>query len=179
MNIRLRKILHAALAVSLWWFSLSIYAGEIYKWTDAQGRVHFGDQQQFEAVKPAKSVKVDMPQHQQKQYTAEEINARLKVLEDTRAKIHAELDKPETVLEEPQGIVADLSKINPQCESLAKKVMNTPTGQSFKHLANQMNNLCKGLTYECRQYRKHPKDNECHFTQRVSGQAIVHTVTTD
>lgn len=179
MNSGLRKILCAALVVLLGWFSLTIHAGEIYKWTDAQGRVHFGDQQQIEAVKPSKSVKIDMPIVKQKQLTAEEINTRIKMVDDMRAKTHAELDKPETMLEQPQGIAADLSKINQQCETLAKKVMNTPAGQSFKHLADQMNNLCKGLTYECRQYRKHPKDNECHFIQRVSGQAIVHTVVTN
>lgn len=179
MNIRLRKILHAALAVSLWWFSLSIYAGEIYKWTDAEGRVHFGDQQQIEAVKPSKSVKIDMPIVKQKQLTAEEINTRLKMAEDMRAKLDAEQNDRVAELESPQGVAVDISKINPQCETLAKRVMKTPTGQSFKHLADQMNNLCKGLTYECRQYRKHPKDNECHFIQRVSGQAIVHTVSTD
>lgn len=120
-----------------------------------------------------------MPIVKQKQLTAEEINTRIKMVEDMRAKLHAEQNDRVAELEQPQGVAADLSKINPKCESLAIQVNNIPTGQSFKHLADQMNNLCKGLTYECRQYRKHPKDNECHFTQRVSGQAIVHTVTTD
>lgn len=172
MNDRLSKITHA-LAISLCWFSLSTYAGNVYKWTDEQGQVHFGDQQQFEAVKPSKSVKIDMPTAHNKEYTTEEINTRLKMLDDVRSKIHTERDTPV----QPQ-VVADLSKINPQCETLAQQIMNTPQGQPFKPLADQMTSLCPGLTYECRQYRKHPKDNECHFAQKTSG-SIVHSTVTD
>ena len=165
-------------------FSLCItaqlYAGEVYKWTDENGRVHYGDKH----TAPQSSETINVPESSQPG-TMEEMAKtpkKSKKLNDPVAIWGPSKDvsaDPKQVKWKPKGVPVDPKRVDPRCNELGQTMSDMPPGKPFKHLSDEVISLCPGVGYECRRYRTHPEDNKCIAIVRSDKDPMVKTWETD
>lgn len=152
-------------------------AGEIYKWTDENGRVHFGDSGQ--GGRPAQKITVE--EKKPKQMSPEEIEAFVQKGQEEMAKFDKERGKTEEHIREMDERIKQLSeseparpKGTPKCATLARKIIEATEDDTARtELSRQFDRECPRLAYDCLTYESNPKRNVCRPAYRM-GREIVH-----
>lgn len=142
-------------------------AQEVYKWTDENGKVHFGDRSAAPADSKKITVKVQPPtappvaQGDQGKPKAMNNPARA-----APARPGAEAAK--------ESVPVDPAKVGPKCKGLVDQIANVKRGTPWESLARDFNDACPGIAYECVNYKAHPENNTCTWIERT-GSNILHT----
>jgi len=126
--------------------SANVFAGEIYKWTDENGKVHFGDktnapkQSQEVIVKPVSGTGA-MPKKYN--FTPAPVNeAKNKTKE-------VEWNSPEAA----------------RCEKLAKQFIAKESEKERGAIGRQIKAICPNLGFHCYTSRSEPQTNRCVATK--------------
>lgn len=139
-------------------------AGEIYKWTDAEGRIHFGDNAQA----PDQSRKVELPPAQKSPPPWERWQG---------AGGGPVMPKPPELKDDVP--MRDQVQANPHCAELARKIV---TGMAHEEptqaLSDDLMRMCAGITMRCRTYRLNPAKNRCVAIRRTD-KYIINNYQTD
>lgn len=162
------KVLIAVLIV----FLQNVSAGEVYKWTDEQGKVHFGDQKAKPRDIKAESV-VIQPQETSATSHSEDMN---EYIEKIRKKQGITLSDSSTIppkeplptFDESSSFIISAQRISVECREIAEQIAQTPRGTPFKRLADKFMSQCPRVTYECLQYKKQPEKSKCHWIRNDS-----------
>lgn len=136
-------------------FGLSADAQEIYKWTDANGTVHYGDR----AAAPDSSKKMNItvaPPSQPPVVSASALGAQ-------RRPPLPNFDS------EKKSVPADPALVGPECKGLIEKIAAVPPGKNWEGLSRQFNSACPGIAYDCVEYRSNPQKNQCIWVERSGG----------
>jgi hypothetical protein len=139
-----------------------VYAAEVYKWTDENGKVHFGDR----LSAPSNGQKIDVkPQPMLEQSTPPTQPQSGTLPQATPAPIQSPQSK---------STPADPSQIRPGCKELIDQIANVKPGTNWQPLYQQFNATCPGIAYECNNYQTHPENNKCEWVKRT-GNNVLHT----
>lgn len=134
-------------------FCFSANAQEIYKWTDADGKTHYGDR----AAAPENSKKIPVTMTAPSPPpTVPASSANLQ----RRSPSMPQLDSQKT------SVPVDPSRVGPACPGLIKQIAAVRAGQHWEALAQQFNNACPGIAYECVEYESNPQKNRCVWIER-------------
>lgn len=114
----------------------NVHAGELYKWTDASGKVHYGDR----AAAPESSVQVTVPVAPGRQ----------------RPRSDAQIKPSPT----------DRISMSVECTSLIANIENTPGGANWKQLSRQFTETCPGIAYECQADRATAQNHRCGWIDK-------------
>ncbi|HEX5278377.1 MAG TPA: DUF4124 domain-containing protein [Fluviicoccus sp.] len=152
-------------------------AGEIYKWTDENGRVHFGDSGQ--GGRPAEKIAVE--EKKPKELSQQEMDEMVRQGREGFAKFEEERAKREERFRESEERMKQLSeseparpKGTPKCATLARKIIEaTEDDEARTALSRQFDRECPRLAYDCLTYESNPKRNFCRPAYRM-GREIVH-----
>jgi hypothetical protein len=149
-------VILAGLAAS-WVCSALIHvvnAAEVYKWTDANGQVHFGDRESA----PSDSQKLDIKSQPGP--------------EQRTPQSQPQSGKPP----QPQGTStpADPSQVPPGCHDLVGQIAKVKPGSNWQSLYQKFNADCPGIAYVCNNYRTHPENNKCEWVKRT-GNSVMQT----
>ena len=127
-------------------------AQEIYKWTDANGRVHYGD-------------RAAAPESSRKMSVAAPAPARPAAVSPPGAG---------ALRRDPQrkSTPVDPALVPPACKGLIEQIAAVPPGKNWESLYRQFDSACPGIAYECREYRSRPQDNLCGWVER-SGSSVL------
>jgi hypothetical protein len=134
-------------------FSASIHvanADEVYKWTDANGQVHFGDRRSA----PSNGQKVDV-----KSQPAPEQR-------------RAQPAPAPSQSQQAQSKPADASQAPPGCQDLIDQISKVQPGTNWQSLYRQFNASCPGIAYVCNNYRTHPENNKCEWVRRTGNNIL-------
>jgi hypothetical protein len=139
----------------------SALAQELYKWTDANGKVHYGDRSA--APERSKQMHVDAepprpPPVAFSTATASQPRTGLAPLRDGQKK----------------PVPANLALVGPTCKALIDKIAAIPAGKGWESLYAQFNSACPRIAYECTEYRSNPQNNQCIWVERT-GNNILNT----
>jgi hypothetical protein len=161
------SVLLVAAAFSL--LCSSAFAQEIYKWTDANGKVHYGDRSAApessqkmklasEPPKPPPAVSAPNPETSPRTY----IPRPPIVLPPLPSKF----DMPK------KGVPANPAQVGAACKGLIDKFSAAAPGKDTAALGQQFDSACPGIAYECTAYRSKPQNNQCIWVVR-SGTSIL------
>lgn len=128
----------------------------IYKWTDANGKVHYGDR----AGAPESSKKLDVPVTAPKASTPPPSLAT-----DARRRAPA-APSPNS---QKKSVPVAPAAVGPQCKGLVDKIAAVPAGKNWEDLYRQYQSACPGIAYECVEYQSSPQNNQCTWVERVGG----------
>ena len=142
------------LCLAAGWMYLAVHvanAAEVYKWTDENGQVHFGDRQSA----PENGQKLDIKSQPQSGKPSQATPAPIQL---------------------PQGksTPADPSQVRPGCQDLIDQIAKVKPGTNWQSLYQEFNATCPGIAYECNNYRTHPENNKCEWVKRT-GNNVLHT----
>jgi len=126
-------------------------ASEVYKWTDENGQVHYGDR--ISSPTDAKQIKLDV---------------------QSVSTPASKQPSPRRSIIESKSRPADPSLVKPGCMDLINRIAKVKPGVNWEALAQEYNATCPGIAYECKRYRTHPENNQCTWIERTGGN-ILHT----
>lgn len=138
-------------AACLWLAGAGAAAQEIYKWTDASGKVHYGDR----AAAPEHSRKLPV--------TPAPAPAAAPVRQPAAAPRPEARAKP-----------VDPARVAPSCQGLIGQIAAVPPGKNWEALYRQFDSACPGIAYECVEYRSRPRENRCSWVERT-GKSVLTT----
>lgn len=141
--------------------SSGIAAQEIYKWTDSNGKVHYGDR----SGAPENSAKMNVTFTPPNSLTTAPPSAAGSV---GRPPLQAQLEPPK------KAVPVDPAVVAPECKGLIEKIAAVPVGKNWESLSRQFNQACPGIAYECVEYQSHPQNNRCIWIKR-SGSNLLNT----
>ncbi len=75
-------------------------------------------------------------------------------------------------LDNSPSVAAPAGSVGAQCKGLAEKIAAVPAGTPFQSLAQEFNQHCAGIAYECIAYRGDPSKNRCGFIVRKGGTIV-------
>lgn len=178
----MRRLLIGLLAL----LPLLANAGEIYKWTDANGQVHFGDKTQA----PKASQEVPLETRPLTTYAPPKITP--PTVPPRKASLADGLPATGTVARtfnrwKSDGRQSNLPRIeqnpaglNPRCIELAQKIRDLPQATPYQSEVDEISRLCPNVGYDCRYYRTLPSHNRCYPVKLTDGDpALVKTLETD
>lgn len=159
MNKRLLGMLVLLLQVQLIW------AGEIYKWTDENGKVHFGDQQ----AKPSaeKGVDTGIRTHNTKPVTIDNNQLRDQIINQIAQKMVLDAQANKDIYVPPFDASAaefGTRKVDSVCQELAETFAKQSSGD--QELENKFRRGCSGVTYYCEQYKRFPEKDKCYWVKQ-------------
>jgi len=134
-------------------------ADEVYKWTDANGQVHFGDRRSA----PSNSQQVVKPQPASDQRTPPAQSQSGNLSQPSPAPIPSAQSKPTP---------ADPSQAPPGCQDLIDQIAKVQPGTNWQSLYQKFNVDCPGIAYVCNTYRTHPEKNKCEWVPRTSNRVL-------
>ncbi len=134
-------------------------AQEIHKWTDANGKVHYGDR--AAAPDSSKKIKVSIPAPSQPPAVPASANSRPRPT----------LSPPRLNLQK-KPVPVDPALVGPECRGLIEKIAAVPAGQSWEMLYRQFDQACPGIAYECVEYRSSPQNNQCTWVKRSGSRVL-------
>ncbi|RZU38555.1 uncharacterized protein DUF4124 [Fluviicoccus keumensis] len=161
--------------ISLLWLCAASHAGEVYKWKDEQGQIHFGDRQPAGAAGETIGLKASAGGPTQ---SVEEIAAKAKLMAEENAARTRRMNPRGPELPENQTQVPD-SQVPPQCLSLIDAVNNSKPGPDSKAKSEAFVKACPGIARACRTYRTHQKDSYCMWVKQHGNEPISHLVESD
>jgi len=131
--------------------SLRVDAQDIYKWTDANGKVHYGDR----AAAPDSSQKMHVS-----------------VTPPGGAVV-----PPATVSSPRPGakgksVPADPARVAPACKGLIDQIAAVPAGRNWEALYRQFDSACPSIAYECTEYESSPQNNRCTWVERSGSRVL-------
>lgn len=135
-------------------FCSSAHAQGLYKWTDANGKVHYGDS----AAAPESSKKMHVT------VTAPSKPAAVAASASSQRPPHRAPQK--------KSVPADPALVGPQCKGLIEKIAAVPVGTSWESLYRQFDNACPGIAYECVEYQSTPQNNQCLWIKRSGSRVL-------
>ena len=148
---------------ALWLLLLAqgVGASEIYKWTDENGKVHFGDQ----ANAPKKSEEVivkpvsgtgAMPSKYD--FTTKELSKT--AVENPKRSNSIDLTTPAVA----------------KCSGLAKQYIVNDDNAEREALISKIKSMCRGVSFYCWSYKANPSRNRCEAGQtRLDGVTVEYT----
>jgi hypothetical protein len=140
----------ALVAILICLFHPGVQAQAIYKWTDSNGKVHYGDR----AAAPESSQAIHV------------------------AAAPAVLPTPaSTVLPQPdsrhKSVRFNPALVSAACKGLVDKIALVQAGQKWQALYDAFNSACPGIAYECVEYVSNPQNNQCNWVER-KGRTVLH-----
>lgn len=132
-------------------------AADVYKWTDANGRVHFGDR--FSA--PADGQKTDIK--------SSPAPAPVPVQPRATPTAPAPAARGPVPVAPGKSQPADAWEVRPGCKELIDRVAAVPAGTNWEALSRQFDATCPGIAYECTRFRSRPENDKCEWVKRTSG----------
>jgi len=137
----------------------SAQAQAVYKWTDANGKVHYGDR--AAAPQSSKAMHVAVAPAVQTQAPADAA---------ARPQPHTPLaPRPDA---QQKSMPVDPARVGPQCKGLIEQIAAVPSGTSWQGLSRQFDSACPGIAYECLEYRSNPQKNACTWVVRAGGNVL-------
>lgn len=134
----------------------NVYAQELYKWTDASGKVHYGDR----AAAPENGVPIAVPVAPGRQpFPSQRPAPGNQASAPSRAPSEAQIRSSPT----------DRVSMSVECTSLIAKLETTPGGANWKQLSRQFNETCPGIAYECQAERATPQNRRCGWIDKSAG----------
>lgn len=139
------------------------HAQELYKWKDADGKLHIGDRNAAPEGAQKMDIKVDARTTPARPRSAPPSPFDLDLPRQSPPRMPA--DEPKHV-----SVPADRSKINPRCDVLMSKIVKLePGAPGYMTILKEFNALCPGITWECQEYERHPEKNSCSWVQQFDG----------
>lgn len=129
----------------------TVHAQEIFKWTDANGKVHYGDRSaaterstkiKVTVAAPAYSATASVPNLQQ------------------RSPLLSDANLPK------RSVPVNPARVGPACRGLIEKIAAVPAGKNWEALYQQFDTACPGIAYECVEYESSPQKNQCTWLER-------------
>ena len=146
---RSHSVISAVLAIAISsLFCSSARAQEIYKWTDANGKVHYGDR----AAAPESSKKISVKAAPPAPPPAVPTPA-----------------APSQPRAEVKSVPANPALVGPMCKGLIDKIAVVQAGQKWEALYREFDSACPGIAYECVDYQSSPQNNRCSWVIRTGG----------
>jgi hypothetical protein len=144
-------------------FCSSALAQEVYKWTDANGKVHYGDRSA--APESSKKMHIDAEPPRPPPIASSPATA----------------SQPRSALAPPRdgqkkSVPANPALVGPLCKGLIDKIAAVPPGKNWESLYAQFNSACPRIAYECTEYQSNPQNNQCIWIERTGGR-VLHTNT--
>lgn len=140
-------------------FRSSADAQEIYKWTDAIGKVHYGDR----AAAPENSKKMNVTVTPPSQPPAVPASA---ASSQRRSPLLPHLDS------QKKSVPVDPALVGPECKGLIEKIAAVPAGKNWESLSRQFDSACPGIAYECVEYQSSPQNNQCIWIERSGSRVL-------
>ena len=137
----------------------SVHAQEIYKWTDANGKVHYGDR----AAAPDSSKKIKVSITASSQPPAVPASA----TSAPRPSL-----SPPRLNAQKKPLPVDPALVGPECRGLIEKIAAVPAGKNWELLYRQFDRACPGIAYECREYQSSPQNNQCIWVKRSGSRVL-------
>jgi hypothetical protein len=157
----MKKYLMAILALCIG-SAGAAHAQDIYKWRDAEGKLHLGDRSHAPDDARKMDLQVQSPPVSQPVSPPAAPPART---------LHRAA--PDAAFATASAPV-DPSTVGPGCLELAKKISEVKPGTPWTDLSNEFNRRCPGIAYQCKVYRRRPEDNRCSWVKRT-GNSVVQT----
>jgi hypothetical protein len=151
MNLNTLLLLAACMAFTA--FFPTANAADVYKWTDANGQVHFGDH----LSAPANGQKIDIKSSPAPAQPA--------------ASTQPPAGRPSL---EPQSksTPAEASQVHPGCKELISQIAKVQAGANWQSLYQKFDSSCPGIAYACNNYRAHPEKNKCEWVKRTGSNVL-------
>jgi len=130
------------------------HAQAVYKWTDADGKVHYGDR----AAAPQDSKQLDVP-------VAAPPPA-------APAAGPANLQRRPPPATPRQSVPVDPARVGPACKGLIDRIAAVPAGQNWEGLYRQFDSACPGIAYECVEYASSPQNDRCVWVERSGSRVL-------
>jgi hypothetical protein len=138
---------------------LTAAAQEIHKWTDANGKVHYGDR----AAAPESSKKIKVAMTPQPQPVAEPAQ---------KPGAEGQRRWAPPLNAQKKSVRVDATRVGPQCKGLIDKIAAVPSGSNWESLYRQFDSACPRIAYECVEYQSRPQDNQCAWVERSGGNVL-------
>jgi hypothetical protein len=126
-------------------------AQDIYKWTDANGKVHYGDR----AAAPDQGKKL--------QVSVTPPSGSVAPLPS------ASSPRPAT---KGKSVPVDPARVAPACKGLIDQIAAVPAGRNWEALYRQFDSACPGIAYECTEYESSPQNNRCTWVERAGSRVL-------
>jgi hypothetical protein len=131
--------------------SLRAYAQDIYKWTDANGKVHYGDraaapdsgQKMHISVTPPGGAVVPSPSVSRRRQASKE-----------------------------KSVPVPAERVAPVCKALIDQIAAVPAGRNWEALYRQFDSACPGIAYECTEYESSPQNDRCTWVERSGSRVL-------
>lgn len=140
-------------------FRSSADAQEIYKWTDANGTVHYGDRAAAPEISKKLKVTVAPP-------------SQLPAVPASAASSQRHLPLLPHPDPQQKSVPVDPALVGPGCMGLIEKIAAVPAGSNWESLYRQFNSTCPGIGYECVEYRSSPQNNQCVWIARSGNRVL-------
>ncbi len=140
-------------------FRSSAHAQEIYKWTDANGTVHYGDS--AAAPEGSKRMNVTVTPPSQPPAAPASVSSsqhRLPLLPHLAS--------------QKKSVPVHPARVGPECKGLIEKIAAVPAGKNWELLYRQFDSACPGIAYECVEYQSNPQNNQCIWIERSGGSVL-------
>lgn len=166
-----KRVLSRAVALLLTWACLSpaAQAADVYKWTDANGQVHFGDR--MPGTTPGQKMDIKAPPPPA---PAAIVQPRVSpTVAPPRAAGPAGRVAPLlTPVQKEASVPADPSQVRPGCQALIDQIAKVKAGMNWQSLYQQFEATCPGIGYECNNHRSRPEKNQCVWVKRTGGNVL-------
>jgi hypothetical protein len=140
-------------------YCLSAHAQDIYKWTDADGKVHYGDR----AAAPENSKKMNVivaPPSEPQAVPALAASSH----RHPPAAVASRFGK--------KSVPVDPALVAPTCKGLIEKIAAVPPGTNWEALYHQFDSTCPSIAYECMEYQSNPQNNHCIWVERSGSRVL-------
>lgn len=126
---------------------------DMYKWTDENGRVHYGDR----AAAPGNSQKM-------------QVTAAPPLPPAPRAN-SPQLPRVGSRTQQ-KSMPVDPGRVAPACKGLIDRIAAVPAGKNWESLYREFDSACPGIAYECLEYQSNPQNNRCTWIERSGSNVL-------
>lgn len=141
-------------------FQSIAHGQEIYKWTDANGKVHYGDRSAAPEDSKKMAITVEPPR-------PPAVSASVATTRH-RSPLNPLRESPK------KSVPANPALVGSSCKGLIDKIAAVPAGKNWELLYRQFDSACPGIAYECMEYRSQPQNNQCTWIERI-GDSVMNT----
>jgi len=150
------KPFYTMAAASLGVACLGAHAQDIYKWTDANGHVHYGDR----AAAPGSSTQLRVE-------AAPSVPRPAAVPADAAVRRRTPAPGAQGAAEP-----VDPALVGTACKGLIDKIAAVRAGTNWEALYRQFDSACPGVAYDCVEYKSAPQNNRCTWVKRSNGRVL-------
>jgi hypothetical protein len=136
-------------------------SGEVYKWIDESGKIHYGDK----SAAPNGSEKLGIKESDVD--SAQSLRSTQDHLNDSRFRSATRIPGPTPPASMPafeRVEIINPNSVGTSCQTLIDKILAAQRKQvAWEGFAEQFIRKCPGIAYSCREYPKHPQKNTCQW----------------